>query len=209
MHERVHGQPGVTLFIGVPVVMLVVVLASIILVSSLSDAVTASLLAGAVGSTVGGFVALLANLPLWRTTLQASSTAYASWTARRPPAQRRRSKYAAGVFAVIAIGYVAAALLLDLGFGTTNWWLVFAPLSAVIASAETERSVEVRDSGVLVDSALVAWSDYEDFELTEEALLVHRSSRFVERVDRFDRADVDDLDAAVSALERYLPRREH
>lgn len=206
MHDRLHGRLGLALFVGVPVAFLVVVLAFFVVVASPSDGIASALVAGAVLTTVGGITTLVANVPLWKAAVQASAAPYASWSARQPPTQRRRSKYAAAVLAVVAVGYVALALVLDFEFGTTNWWLFVAPLTTVLATVENERSVEVRDGGVLVDSSLVAWADYDCFELTDEALVLHRDSRFFDRADRFDREDVEDLDAAVAALERFLAR---
>jgi hypothetical protein len=208
MHDRLHGALGLVLFVGVPVAFLVAVLASVAVVASPDEGIASALFAGALLTTVGGIVALLANVPLWKATVRSSSTSYASWSARQPPTQRRRTRYAAGTLAVLVVGYVALSFVLELGFGTTNWALFLAPLVAVFGTVENERSVEVRDGGVLVDSSLVAWTDYDVFELTDEALVLHRDSRFFDRATRFDRADVEDLDAAVAGLERFLERRE-
>lgn len=205
MHDRLHDTLGFALFVGVPVAALVAVLAFFLVVETPDHGVASALIAGALLTTVGGVIALVANLPLWKATVQ-SSTAYASWSARQPPTQRRRTKYAAAALAVVAVGYVALALVFDFEFGTTNWLLFVAPLTTVLATVENERSVEVRDGGVLVDSSLVAWTDYDRFELTDEALVLHRDSRLFDRADRFDREDVEDLDAAVAALERFLDR---
>ena len=207
LHDRLHGPVGLVLFAGVPVVLLVGVLGALVLGPPQSEDVTAASLGGAIVATVGGFVALLANLPLWKARLQASSTVYASWSARQPPTQRRRTKYVAGVFAVVAVGAGAVAFVVDVDAETT-WWAVFASLPAVLASVDSERTVEVRDAGVLVDSSLVAWGDYDAFELTDEALVLHRASRYVDRAHHFDRDDVDDLEEAVKALERFLERRD-
>lgn len=207
MHERLHGPVGLVAFAGVPIALLVGVLAVLVLELTPSEGVTASLLGGAVVATVGGFVALLANLPLWKARVQESSAVYASWVARQPPTQRRRTTYMAGGLAVVAVAAGAVAFVVGAEF-ETMWWTVFAPLTAVLASVDSERTVEVRDAGVLVDSSLVAWADYDCFELTDEALVLHRSGRYVDRAHRFDREDVDDLDAAVAALGRFLDRRE-
>lgn len=207
VHDRLHGGLGLSLFVAVPVAFLVVVLAFFVVVASPSDGIASALVAGAVLTTVGGITAIVANAPLWKAAVQASAAPYASWSARQPPTQRQRTKYAGVALAVLAVSYVIAAFALDFEFGTTNWWLVVAPLTAVLAGVENERSVAVRDGGVLVDSSLVAWSDYESFELTDEALVLNRESRVLDRADRFDREDVADLDAAVAALERFLDRR--
>ncbi|WP_323676598.1 hypothetical protein [Halorubellus sp. PRR65] len=208
MHDRLHGTLGVASFVGIPVVFLAVVLAYVVFVTAPSDAIVGALLAGAIASTIGGLVALLANVPLWKWSVQEGSTLYASWSARQPPTQRRHSKYAAGILAAIAIACVPAALVLDLELASTNWWLALAPFTAVVASIDGERTVEVRDGGVLVDSSLVAWPDFDAFELTDDALVLHRASRYFERADRFDREDIEDVDAATEALERFLDRRE-
>ena len=208
MHERVHGRFGLALFVGIPVVVLVLVLGYFVVVGVPGDGVASALLAGAILTTVGGVTTLVANVPLWKARVQASSTAFASWSARQPPTQRRRTTYAGATLAVLVVGYVAVAFALDFGVDSSSWVAIAGSTTAVFATVETERSVEVRDGGVLVDSSLVAWSDYACFELTEEALVLHRDSRFVDRADRFDREDVDDLDAAVAALERFLDRGE-
>lgn len=207
LHDRLHGTVGLALFVGVPVVLLVGVLAILLVAATPSEGVVSSLFAGAIAATVGGFVALVANLPLWKATLRESSTVYASWTARRPPTRRRRTKHAAGGLAVVVVAAGVGAFAVDVALDST-WWMVFAPLTAVLASVENERTVEVRDAGVLLDSSLVAWEDYECFALSEEALVLHRASRRFDRADRFDRDDVDDLDAAVAALDRFLERRD-
>lgn len=204
MHDRLHGTVGLALFVSVPVAFLVVVLAYVVTVASPGGGVASALVAGALLTTVGGVTALVANVPLWKATVQSSSTPYASWSARQPPRVRRRTTYAGAALSVLAVGYVVAALALDVEFAATNWWLVFGPVGVVLATVDNERSVEVRDGGVLVDSSLVAWDDYDRFELTEEALVLHRDSRVFDHADRFDRADVEDLDAAVAALERFL-----
>jgi hypothetical protein len=207
MHDRLHGGLGLVLFVAVPVAFAVIVLAFVV-VASPGDAVASALVAGVVLTTLGGVTALVANVPLWKATVRSSSTSSASWSARQPPAQRRRMKYAGGTLAVMIAGSVALSFVLALEFGTTDWALFLAPMVAVFATAENERSVEVRDGGVLVDSSLVAWTDYDSFELTEDALVLHHDSRFGDRADRFDREDVDDPDAAIEALERFLERRE-
>jgi MFS family permease len=207
IHDRLHGIVGVVLFAGVPVALLLGVLAYVVVASTPNERVVSSLFAGGIAATVGGFLALVANVPLWKARIQDSSTVYASWSARQPPTQRRRTKYAAGAFAVVVVAATVGAFFVDVGVDGT-WWMVFAPLTAVLASVDSERTVEVRDAGVLVDSSLVAWDDYDSFELTDEALVLHRASRYVDRTQRFDREDVDDLDEAVRALERFLDRRE-
>lgn len=207
MHDRLHGRVGVVLFVGVPVVLLVGVLASLVTASTPDDGVVSTLLAGAIAATVGGVVVLAANLPLWKAGVRSSTTVYASWSARRPPTQRRRTKRAAGALAVVVLAASVGAFFLGVALDLT-WWTVFAPLTAVFASVENERTVEVGDAGVLVDSTLVAWDDYESFAVTDDALVLHRASRYVDRADRFDRADVEDFEAAVAALDRFLERDE-
>ena len=204
MHDGFHGRLGLALFVGIPVVVLVVVLAALV-VGVPGDGIAPALLAGAILTTVGGATALVANVPLWKASVQASSTVYASWSARQPPTQRRRTKYAGVALAVVAVGSVALAFALDFGVDS-SWVAIAGSITAVFATVENERSVEIRDGGVLVDSSLVAWTDYDRFELTDEALVLHRDSRFFDRADRFDREDVADLDAAVAALERFLDR---
>jgi len=207
VHDRFHGRLGLGLFVGVPVVVLVLVLAFFLVVGVPGDGVASALLVGAILTTVGGATALVANVPLWKAGVQASSTVYASWSARQPPTQRRRTKYAGVALAVVAAGYVALALALDFGVDS-SWVAIAGSTTAVFATVESERSVEVRDGGALVDSSLVAWTDYDCFELTDEALVLYRAGRFFERADRFDREDVEDLDGAVAALERFLDRGE-
>lgn len=207
MHTRLHGTVGVVLFVGVPVALLLGVLAYLVVVSTPNERVVSSLLAGAITATVGGLVALVANVPLWKARLQESSTVYASWSARQPPTQRRRTTVAVGSLAVVAVGGGAVAFAVGVAVETT-WWAVLAPLPALLATVDNDRTVELRDAGVLVDSSLVAWDDYDAFELTDEALVLHRASRVVDRAHRFDRDDVEDLEGAVRALERFLPRHE-
>ncbi|WP_227131297.1 hypothetical protein [Halorubellus salinus] len=207
MHERLHGSVGLAAFVVVPVVGLVGVLVGVVTVASPSEAIVASSLVGATTAVLGGVVVLVANLQLWKASVQAAAAPYAKWSARRPPTQRRRTKYAVGGLAVLAVGAGAVVFVVGAELDAT-WVTIVAPWPALLASVDTERTVEVRDAGVLVDSSLVAWDDYECFELTDEALVLHRASRYVDRAHRFDRDDVDDLDETVRALERFLARRE-
>lgn len=208
MHDRFHGPVGVVLFVGAPIALLVAVLVAFVLVDGVPEGVSSALFAGAVCATLGGGATLVANMPLWKRVLQSESTLHASWRARQPPSQRRTTKRAGAVLAAFAVGYLALSLTGAYDVSTSTWLLVLGPIVAVLGTVNHERDVEVRDGGVLVESTLVAWDDLAGFELTDEALVLHRESRWFERADRFDRADVADLDAAVEALERFLERRD-
>lgn len=206
MHETVNGRVGVLAFLVVPIVALGSVLAYVLISPAPESDVAAAGFAAGVALALGGPATLLADVPLWKRRVRDASTCHAEWTARQPPAQRRSRTYAVVVLGVLTVGFVAITVALQDDFGGTTLVTILGGFSAALASTGNDRRVEVRDDGLLVDATLVPWGECDGYERTDDALVVHRSSRWFTRTHRFDVDDIEDPDAAADALRAFLPR---
>lgn len=132
----------------------------------------------------------------------------AEWEARWP---RRWRRVAGGVsilaFTASTLG-VVSAFAFDSGWGRRLYYLLF--VGVAVAPLLNPRTFRATDAGLVVERPLQRqfrpWSAYASYELAADALVI-RPAAWWRPAHRCDRADVDDLDAAVAALEESLARR--
>lgn len=125
----------------------------------------------------------------------------AQWEARWPPRWRRVS---VGVAIIASVGYVGG-IVAQVAFGV-DWagsvsLLMF--LWAPMAGAVNPRTFRVTDAGLIVERPLQRqfrpWSAFASYELTDDALVI-RPTAWWRPAHRCDRTDIEDVDAAVAAL---------
>jgi hypothetical protein len=133
------------------------------------------------------------------------ATEFARWEARWPLRWRR---LAVGSMVVgIASAVVAVVAQLGLGADWATPFYLLAFLWTPLAQATTPRTVRVTDAGLVVERPLIRrfrpWEAFEAVSLSDDALVVHPTAWWRPSL-RFDRDDIEDVDAAVTALERGL-----
>lgn len=95
--------------------------------------------------------------------------------------------YTSGLLDVLTLGLVVAAVV----------------SFAVLFRRTTTHSVVVTADGLALDDSFTEWDDFESYELTDDSLVLTRSSRVLADV-TFDLSDVESVDDVRSALDRYL-----
>ena len=110
----------------------------------------------------------------------------------------------------VAAGGVAMALFLvnaALGDGPDVTWL-FAALGGIVPTLTAWHRSElvVLDAGLKQGVAIRPWSDFESYELTDDELVIRDGSWFPQQY-AIPREQIDDEDAAVAALSRFLPEK--
>jgi hypothetical protein len=137
------------------------------------------------------------------------TTELAAWEARWP----RRWRRVAGGVAVVAFTTstlgVLAAVLFETEWGWELYYLLF--VAVPLANVLNPRTFRVTDAGLVVEHPLQRQfrpgSAFTGYDLTEEAIVI-RPAAWWRPAHRCDRADVEDVDAAVAALDRGFPGRE-
>ncbi|SEN10020.1 hypothetical protein SAMN05216388_1001367 [Halorientalis persicus] len=110
----------------------------------------------------------------------------------------------------LALGLVAVALFVGnlwLGDGFDTTWL-FATLAGLVPLLTAGRDSElvVLDAGLKQGVSIRPWGDFESYEITDDELVIRDGSWFP-REYAIPREKIDDEDAAVAALSRYLPEK--
>lgn len=132
----------------------------------------------------------------------------ARWEAAAPPARRRRAVGIGGgllVAGLVGMGAGIAAGVPPLRYAGQ---LIGPAAAAVAAGTTAEREYLVVDRGLVVRAPanlrLVPWERFDEFAVTDDALLLRRTSPW--RLDvACDRDAVEDVDAARAALAEHLP----
>jgi len=111
-----------------------------------------------------------------------------------------------GVVGGLAAGvlFVVSALL---GDGPDATWL-FVVLGGLLPTLTVWHRSEliVLDAGLKRGVSIRPWTDFESYELTDDELIIRDGSWFPQQY-AIPRDEIDDEDAAVSALSRYLPEK--
>jgi hypothetical protein len=110
----------------------------------------------------------------------------------------------------VAAGVVAVALFLlsaVLGDSPDVTWL-FAALGGIVPTLTARHRSElvVLDAGLKQGVAIRPWSDFESYEIADDELVIRDGSWFPQQY-AIPREKIDDEDAAVAALSRYLPEK--
>lgn len=87
------------------------------------------------------------------------------------------------------------------------WALVGLLLFGHLVASQRHRRYEFVDDGLITAFGFLPWSTFDGYEPTEEALLLYGNVWPFGTI-AYDRASVDDPEAVLDALDRYLPRQE-
>lgn len=160
-----------------------------------------------VSAVVPGVIAVgLVNRIRQRRRL-ADARTHVTFTARPGPGVRRQLKLAVSVlfgttvvatagFSVVASGAVSMTDFL--------WFPTLLPVWIMLFQDDNGREVAVTDRGLRVEQAIHEWDTFAAYERTDEALKLSRSSWY-RPTQSFDLDDIDDPDAVIEELARYLP----
>jgi hypothetical protein len=132
----------------------------------------------------------------------------AVWTAGWPEHQRMRFQYASLVAMSLFVPVWAAGYLWDaLWIGTTGN-LLFLPV-ILLGNVGRERTYRVTPAGLErnnpVSRYVYRWNRFESYEVTDEVVVVRWRSWWRPAI-RCARAEIDEENAVMDALGRYLPR---
>ena len=117
-----------------------------------------------------------------------------------------RGQLAGVALGVVALVFFAANVLFGDGLDTTWLFATFGGLVPLL-TARYRPDLIVLDEGLKEGVSIRPWSDFESYEVTDEELIV-RDGGWFPRAYEISRAEIDDEDAAVAALSRYLPEKE-
>ncbi|RXK51892.1 hypothetical protein [Halorientalis pallida] len=114
----------------------------------------------------------------------------------------RRGQLAGRTLGIVALALFVGSALLGDGLDTT--WL-FATLAGLVPllAARQDAELVVLDAGLKQGVSIRPWRDFESYEITDDELVIRDGSWFP-RAYAIPRAEIDDEDAAVAALSRYL-----
>lgn len=163
---------------------------------------------GIIATPLGESLVLMARTRLANATVDDADTAV-EWTAGWP--RRARLWFMAGTLAVIG-------LLAGLAFWRLEWRAVTTVLPfgtvlmIVLSSMVSERTYRVTSVGLeqrregrwFVSRRLIPWSRFDDFSVTDDAIVLHRALPHIDV--RCRRYLIDD-EAVVAALEDHFDRR--
>jgi hypothetical protein len=159
---------------------------------------------GSVAAASAGVAVLVASEIRLRDRTE-RATEYARFEARMAP--RARNRFVAA-FAVVGVGWLAVGIALVAVSGADEFGTFaasFGGLAGGLAALGAERDVRITDEGFRESRRFQEWESFESFEVTEDAVVLHR--RGWRWSQRFDREDVDDPAAVERALGRFLQKR--
>ncbi|WP_433628226.1 hypothetical protein [Halomicrococcus sp. NG-SE-24] len=161
--------------------------------------------AAGVAAVLPGFLTSLVAHECLRRREREAVTTLVEFSARPSP---RRRRLLVGVslvpLSVTMLVFVAVHLWTDSSPDSTTVFVTLSgSLSAILPALSGERDVEFGDEGVVLQGRKLDWESFDGAELTDEALVLHRSEWYLGRQE-FDRADIEDEEAVTSTLGRYL-----
>lgn len=137
-----------------------------------------------------------------------AATIELSFEARPPSAVRREYQNAAAVgLGLVALGGIVA-LVLGGGLDETSmltWLPAMTVVFVVLLDEADPRQVSVTDIGIVVDSTIHEWDTITSFTLDDEELAITRTNWYHSTL-RYDRDDIEDVEAVVDALSKYVPQ---
>ncbi|MXR50385.1 hypothetical protein GRX03_02020 [Halovenus sp. WSH3] len=160
-----------------------------------------------VAALVPGLLAIALAAHARRRDRLAGATTHVTFTVRPAPGVRRQRKLGVGVVLgmslLVAVGF---PLVLGETISPTDvlWLSPSLPVWFVIFQDSDGREVAVTSEGLRVEQALHDWETFEGYERSDDALRLTRS-QWYQSTFAFDTSDIDDPDAVVEALGRYLP----
>ena len=187
-------------------------LAGATMIAAFPVSLTAGLVAAVpfgVGGAAGFLTAFLVGYVADRTVVdrsRAASDHRLVWRAtKRPEATWVRG---------LRVGGAVAAFVVAVLVGTAGgrllaafWALVGLFLFGHLVASQRHRRYELVDDGLITAFGFLPWSQFDAFEPTDDALLLYGSVWPFGTI-AYDRASIDDPEAVVEALDRYLPRQE-
>ena len=159
-----------------------------------------------VGGVVGFFTAFLVGYTADQAVIdRARSTTDHSlvWSARKRP----DAVWVRGLRVVGAVAALGVAWLVGTAGGqllAAFWALVGALQLGLLVQSRRRRRYELVDAGLITVFGHLPWDDFDGYECTDEALLLYGNVWPFGTI-AYDRESVDDLDAVLDALDRYLP----
>lgn len=125
------------------------------------------------------------------------------FSARRPSAQRRQLALALATIMGISLAVTVGIGVLGSGVDVTTLMpLTIVPVFFATLNEDVEASVT--DCGLITDGAVRGWDTFEGYEHDDDVLSVVSHGRA--GTQQFDADDIEDVDAVLDALDRYLPR---
>ena len=162
-----------------------------------------------VGGVLGFFVAFLVGFIADRTVVDRSRAAtdhHLVWTATKRP----DAFWVQGLRVVGALAALGLAWLVGTAGGqllAAFWALVGALQIGLLVVSQRRRRYELVDAGLITAFGHLPWADFDGYECTDKALLLYGNVWPFGTI-AYDRESVDDLEAVLDALDRYLPQQE-
>ena len=137
----------------------------------------------------------------------ADATTHVSFSARPAPTVRRQLKIAVGAILGVSVA-VSVGIPLAVGepvtFSNVVWFPALLPVWVMLFQDDGGRDVAVTSAGIRLDNAVHDWAGFAAYDCREDALVLTRTSWYRSSLS-FDIEDIDDPEAVVDALARYLP----
>jgi hypothetical protein len=163
---------------------------------------------GTAGGMLLGIILVAMSRTRYANAAIADTVDLAEWEARWP----RRWRRVAGGISLVAFTASTLGIVSAFVFNSEwGWWLYnLLFVGVVLMNVLNPRTFRVTDAGLVIEHPLQRqfrpWSTYTSYELTDEALVL-QPVEWWRPAHRCDRTDIDDIDAAVTALDSYLAQR--
>ncbi|MFC6862827.1 hypothetical protein ACFQGE_05060 [Halomicroarcula sp. GCM10025817] len=163
---------------------------------------------GTAGGMLLGIMLVAMSRTRYANAALADAVDFAEWEARWP----RRWRRVAGGISLVAFTVSTLGIISAFVFNSEwGWWLYnLLFVGVVLMNVLNPRTFRVTDAGLVIEHPLQRqfrpWPTYTSYELTDEALVLH-PVEWWRPAHRCDRADIDDVDAAVTALDDCLAQQ--
>jgi len=187
-------------------------LAGVVMIASFPVSLADGIIAAApfgIGGVAGFLAAFLVGYVADRAVVERSRAATDHrlvWRARKRP----EATWVRGLRVVGAAAAVGVALLVGTAGGrllAAFWALVGGLLVAHLVASQRRRRYELVDAGLITAFGFLPWAQFDGYEYTDEALVLYGSVWPFGTI-AYDRASIDDPEAVLDALDRYLPQGE-
>ena len=130
-----------------------------------------------------------------------------TWSAKRRPKTGWIHYFQTGT-AIVALGLVVWNLYIGVPAAALLWLLIGGfQFVQDIGRKFHRRQYEILDAGLVTTFGHLPWEDFDGYQFTDDDLILY-SNVWPFGTVAYDRESVDDLEAVVDALDRYLPQIE-
>ncbi len=152
---------------------------------------------------LGGVSMLHAAERRYAARVEAESDVYVTLPDPSGEEPGRRWQIASALVALAAVALFLGSAVLSDGLDPTMVFVVLGGLTPLL-TAQNRSELIVLDAGLKQGVSIRPWSDFESYEMTDDELVIRDGSWFPKQY-AIPGEKIDDEDAVVATLSRYLP----